>query len=213
MDDCTGFVILQLRFSSVRIRHPDLMKEQLYNFIHIDNLSYEEIGRRLNMSGNGVKKLALRLGIELPKRRKINPKENFNKSVSNRTINLCLNCDKETTNQKYCSQKCQQDHKYQLWVIDWKMGDETGITGDYGISSYLRRFLLEKFHNKCSNCGWNKVNQYTGNSPLEIEHIDGNYSNNNEDNLTILCPNCHSLTSTYKGANKGFGRKERSKYN
>lgn len=40
----------------------------------------------------------------------------------------------------------------------------------------------------------------------------GNYSNNLESNLILLCPNCHSLTSTYKGANRGHGRKERSKY-
>ena len=27
-----------------------------------------------------------------------------------------------------------------------------------------------------------------------------------------LCPNCHSLTATYKGANLNKGRKARSKY-
>jgi predicted HNH restriction endonuclease len=35
--------------------------------------------------------------------------------------------------------------------------------------------------------------------------------NNNEDNLQVLCPNCHSLTSTYKNLNK-LGRKQRKKY-
>ena len=30
--------------------------------------------------------------------------------------------------------------------------------------------------------------------------------NNKEENLTLLCPNCHSLTPTAKGANKGNGR-------
>lgn len=189
------------------------MKEELYNLILVENLSYEEIGRRINMSGNGVKKLALRLGIELPQRRKINPKETFNKNSSNKPTRPCLNCDKETINEKYCSHKCQADHKYKLWVIDWKMGDETGINGDYGISTHLRRFLLEKYDNKCSICGWNKINIYTNKIPLEVEHIDGDFTNNEEENLTILCPNCHSLTSTYKGANKGNGRKERSKYN
>ena len=58
---------------------------------------------------------------------------------------------------------------------------------------------------------WSKKNEYTGNIPLEIEHIDGNYLNNSENNLILLCPNCHSLTSTYKGANKN-GRKSRKKY-
>ena len=32
------------------------------------------------------------------------------------------------------------------------------------------------------------------------------------ENLILLCPNCHSLTATYKGANLNKGRKARSKY-
>lgn len=57
-----------------------------------------------------------------------------------------------------------------------------------------------------------ETNPYSGTIPLEIDHIDGDYTNNSEDNLQLLCPNCHSLTSTYKGANKGQGRKDRKKY-
>ena len=94
----------------------------------------------------------------------------------------------------------------------WKKGEESGVSGSYGISKHLKRYLLEKFHYKCSKCGWGETNPYTHTIPLEVEHIDGNYQNNIEDNLTILCPNCHSLTSTYKGANKGYGRKDRKKY-
>lgn len=32
---------------------------------------------------------------------------------------------------------------------------------------------------------------------LHLEHKDGNHRNNKIDNLEILCPNCHSQTSTY----------------
>jgi predicted HNH restriction endonuclease len=56
------------------------------------------------------------------------------------------------------------------------------------------------------------VNPYTGKIPLEIEHIDGNYMNNDENNLDLICPNCHSLTGTYKSLNLGHGRKSRKKY-
>ena len=66
---------------------------------------------------------------------------------------------------------------------------------------------MKKYDNKCSECGWGEINQHTGTIPLELEHIDGNPYNNSPDNVTLLCPNCHSLTSTYKGANKGHGRK------
>jgi hypothetical protein len=35
--------------------------------------------------------------------------------------------------------------------------------------------------------------------------------NNNEDNLQVLCPNCHSLTNTHKNHNKKGTRKNRNK--
>ena len=69
--------------------------------------------------------------------------------------------------------------------------------------------MIEKTNGKCSKCGWGEVNPYTKRTPLEINHIDGNSKNNIEINLEILCPNCHSLTDSYKGANKGNGRENR----
>ena len=127
---------------------------------------------------------------------------------------FCLNCGKELTDKrnKYCNNKCQIEYQYKEWVIRWKEGKESGISGSYSISRHLKRYLLEKFHYKCAKCGWGETNPYTNTLPLEVEHIDGNYQNNSEDNLILLCPNCHSLTATYKGANKGYGRKERKKY-
>lgn len=70
---------------------------------------------------------------------------------------------------------------------------------------------MDKYSCKCQLCGWGEPNPYTHTIPLEIHHIDGNYKNNNEDNLQLLCPNCHSLTETYKSHNKN-GRKQRAKY-
>jgi hypothetical protein len=108
--------------------------------------------------------------------------------------------------------KKQYDIQYFNYIEKWKHGEVTGMRGKYQISLYIVRYLFEKYQNKCSKCGWNEVNQYTGKIPLETEHIDGNFRNNKEENLDLLCPNCHSLTPTYKGANKGKGRKERKKY-
>lgn len=126
----------------------------------------------------------------------------------------CLNCGKELTGKqtKYCCVKCQTDYQYKQWIIRWQDGKETGLRGKYQVSNYIRRFLLEKYDNKCAKCGWGEANPFTGTLPLEIDHIDGDYTNNTEDNLILLCPNCHSLTATYKGANKGKGRKDRKQY-
>lgn len=80
------------------------------------------------------------------------------------------------------------------------------MKGKSGISSHIRRYMFEKYESKCCKCGWGKVNQFTGNIPLEVEHIDGRHTNNIENNLLLLCPNCHSLTDTYKALNRGNGR-------
>ena len=127
----------------------------------------------------------------------------------------CLECGKSINkrNAKFCNNKCQANYQYKNYINNWKNGIENGMSGKYQMSHHIKRYLFEKYDNKCSKCGWSETNKYTNNIPLEIEHIDGNYLNNKEENLILLCPNCHSLTSTYKGANKGNGRKDRKKYN
>lgn len=121
----------------------------------------------------------------------------------------CLNCNKSLrkSSKKYCSKKCEHDYHYKEFIKRWKNGDVNGSIGNawIDVSGHIKRYLFEKYNNKCSRCGWSEINPYTNTLPLEIEHIDGNAINNREDNLTLLCPNCHSLTKTYRGANKGNG--------
>ena len=189
----------------------NLTKTQLEDLILNQKMSYEQIGREQGCSGTYIKKLAIKLGIELPKRRKINSKETFNRGTGK--VRYCLNCGKLLNNiqTKYCSNICQADYQYKQYINRWKSGEETGLSGEYGISQHIRRYLMDKYSCRCQLCGWGEVNQYTNTTPLEIHHIDGNYKNNNEDNLQLLCPNCHSLTETYKSHNKN-GRKQRAKY-
>ena len=126
----------------------------------------------------------------------------------------CLNCNQKISiKNKFCSNKCQKEYEYKKYIKKWKNNEVSGMRGEYQISMYIKTYLFEKYNNKCARCGWGKVNPYTKNIPLEVEHIDGNYQNNSEENLILLCPNCHSLTETYKGANINHGRKQRRKYN
>jgi hypothetical protein len=131
-----------------------------------------------------------------------------------RKIHYCKNCGNELKKRQkiYCNTHCQKEVQYKRYIERWKQGLETGLSGKYQISEHIRRYLKDKYGNKCSKCGWYGVNPVTNKVPLEIEHIDGNYLNNNEDNLDLLCPNCHSLTPTYRALNKGNGRKDRRKY-
>lgn len=134
------------------------------------------------------------------------------KNIANSNC-TCKNCGKQLCGQQnsFCNNKCQQDYRYKEYINKWKEGDETGLSGQYSISRHIKRFLLEKTNCKCEKCGWGEKNQYTNTIPLEIHHIDGDYTNNKEENLQVLCPNCHSLTETHKSHNRN-GRKARSKY-
>lgn len=52
---------------------------------------------------------------------------------------------------------------------------------------------------KCENCG---LEEWLGKPiNLEVHHIDGNRSNNDLDNLLLLCPNCHSYTPSFSRKN------------
>lgn len=189
-------------------------KNTLIDLIQVQKLPYEQIGRMFNCSGSNIKKVAKRLGIELTQRRKINESETFNKGRGNKCI--CLNCGKEynvykSSKSKFCSNKCHVKFEYKQYIERWKCGEESGLRGEYGISLHIRRYLFEKYNCRCQICGWNEKNPFTGNVPLEVHHIDGDYTNNKEDNLQLLCPNCHSLTEAFKNHNIS-GRKGRKKY-
>lgn len=120
----------------------------------------------------------------------------------------CLNCGNEMVNviasRKYCCSKCSEEYRREETYKKIESGGKVEVRP-------LKRYIISKRGNKCEDCGWDKVNPKTGNCPIELEHIDGNSENNSLDNLKLLCPNCHSLTSTYKNLNKGNGRHSRRK--
>ena len=143
----------------------------------------------------------------------------------------CINCDtefqtSETKNGKYCSSSCaakvNNPKRAKVKVCPYckiefssmartycSLKCSTDIKKIYEISEtnsppVIKRILLEQRGYKCEGCDnteWKGVP-----IPLELEHKDGNSGNNFEDNLLLLCPNCHALTPTYKGRNKGNGR-------
>jgi len=102
----------------------------------------------------------------------------------------------------YCNNSCQG--KYQ--VLE-RYRDDPSSLGPKGLKTYL---LLTR-ENVCSVCKGSTWNNLP--IPLETDHINGDYSNNSDDNLRLICPNCHSQTDTYKGKNVGKGRyKRRARY-
>ena len=73
-------------------------------------------------------------------------------------------------------------------------------------SRKLKRRLIKNnlLEEECSECGCGTI---WNDKPLslQLDHIDGDHTNNTLENLRILCPNCHTQTKT-------FGSKNSRKY-
>lgn len=151
----------------------------------------------------------------------------------------CLNCDKETSNPKFCSRSCSvtrnntgvrkhgqapglcalctkpkyaYNRKFCSSLCEKTSIRNTQIEALHqgtfsGNPQTLRKYMLLIFGHVCMVCG---LSEWTGQPiPLDVEHTDGNSSNNTLSNLKLLCLNCHGLTSTWKSSNKGQGRHKR----
>jgi HNH endonuclease len=72
----------------------------------------------------------------------------------------------------------------------------------YTSGSALRRKLVRAGlkEDRCEICG---LSTWLGQPlPLELDHINGDPTDNRLENLRILCPNCHALTETWCGRSR-----------
>ena len=112
----------------------------------------------------------------------------------------CLHCQSELQRgRKYCSNKCQGA------LVKKGIRDKI-LAREWVDARHLKSYLIELSGPVCSECNWSKKNPVTNKVPIEIDHIDGNASNNVLENVRLLCPNCQALTPTYKALNIGNGR-------
>ncbi len=125
----------------------------------------------------------------------------------------CPVCGKEPARSfyKYCSNACQMEFQHRIHVDNWKKGKTSGLNSMGLVSDSVKSYLRRKYNNKCCLCGWAEVNLKTGVVPLVADHIDGNWRNNIEENLRLVCPNCDALSPTFAAFNKGSGRPLRAK--
>lgn len=127
-----------------------------------------------------------------------------------RAPSTCQNCGARcrSCRNKFCSIQCSSEGRKQQKIEAWQAGLISGVGKEAGtvVSLFVRKYLFKKYGARCTQCGWAETNVYTNKIPLEVDHIDGNWQNCCEENLRLLCPNCHSLTSNYGSRNKGKGR-------
>jgi ribosomal protein L37AE/L43A len=101
---------------------------------------------------------------------------------------------------KFCSVICQRTKTK-------KETFERLKNGEISDRSVIRSVLIREFGHSCFNCSLSTWRDTP--IPLEVDHIDGNAGNNNFTNLRLLCANCHGITDTWKGRNRGNGRQSR----
>lgn len=130
--------------------------------------------------------------------------EYINQGKSKEEICKLLNCQFLTLN-----------HYLVKWEIFYR-----GHIGGKGKKSHKRKSALELLQNngyisshrlklkliedglkkkECERC--NLMKWLDADIPLELHHKDGNHYNNTLNNLEILCPNCHALTSNHGSKN------------
>ena len=111
----------------------EVRKDTLIDLIQVQKLPYEQIGKMFNCSGSNIKKVALKLGIELPVKRKVNPCETFTKEKLTHT---CLNCGKNFEHKihcsnKYCCSECEKEYKHKKKYELILKGDPSIMRANY----------------------------------------------------------------------------------
>jgi 5-methylcytosine-specific restriction endonuclease McrA len=108
----------------------------------------------------------------------------------------------------YCSNSCQGRFTSENIVRLWKEGKISATNKGGQLRRPITLYIKERDNYSCVICGWSKVNPTSNTIPVEVNHIDGDASNNVESNLRTLCPCCHSLTPTWKNTGPNVSKRE-----
>lgn len=119
----------------------------------------------------------------------------------------CLNCEKAIKGKSYCNRQCQKTYTWN-YTVDKLLKQGFDDSSNHRTA---RKYLIEKCDGKCQICN---LKEWMGKPmPLVLDHINGDSSDGDLNNLRIICNNCDAQTDTYKSKNIGKGRaKRRQRY-
>jgi hypothetical protein len=96
-----------------------------------------------------------------------------------------------------------QGEKFTPFGKTYKLVDVLIENSPYKSSTKLKERLFKEGlkTEKCEVCG---ISEWMGKKiTLELDHINGDNTDNRLVNLCVLCPNCHSQTSTFRNKKRG----------
>jgi len=120
-------------------------------------------------------------------------------------------------NRKFCKDCCTNsklklDELFEKWKDGTASLEECSSKGEITngelkstLARRIKDFQLEEQNHKCKICGTS--DQWFGETLVFIlDHVDGDWSNQERNNLRLICSNCNSLLETTKHKEKGTGR-------
>lgn len=155
-------------------------KDEIIRMYVVDKMTCNQIGKKFNIRPTPVARFLTNNNVTLRNRgqQKGNPGP--------------------TKGKKYTEKSLQ----YNIQLVE--SGNYKKLV-EQSIRSTIRKYLIYKNGHKCELCS---LTEWRGQKiPLVCDHIDGDHSNCELTNFRLICNNCDSILPTFKGKNRGKGRK------
>ena len=155
-------------------------KNEIIKMYTQEGLTCKQIGQKFNLRPNPVRTFLAKHGVKIrnPHRRPGTTSWSKGMTFTEKSI------------------------EYNRFIIE---SGEYKKLAESNIRKHMRAYLIRKYGHKCQICGLSK---WRGEKlPLVCDHIDGVSANCELENFRVICNNCDSILPTYKGKNRGKGRK------